>query len=375
MVDYKTFALVIYPEYFTKETRCYRISIMELAQILINPQTTILDTLKTIDNTAVEIALVIDEEKRLIGTVTDGDIRRGLIKGASLNEPISSLMNPSPITAGLNTTDDELLFMMTNRSIKHMPIVDNEKHVLRLVLLKDLIAGKKRPNFAVIMAGGLGSRLGSLTQNTPKPLLPVGGKPVIAIIAEQLKKHGIENIYISINYKGSQIKEWFKNNPISGTQISYLEEKEFLGTAGSLSLLPIKPTEPIIVINGDIISPINFGSLLEFHQQSHNSLTLCTREFSFQVPYGVLKLNGSQLISIEEKPSQNIFINAGIYAVSPEILQYIPENTRYDMPQLINTTIKNGKAVGCYPVSDYWLDIGTPQDYIKAGQEFKDFES
>ncbi|MBR4571080.1 MAG: nucleotidyltransferase family protein [Candidatus Riflebacteria bacterium] len=348
---------------------------MELSRILIYPNTSIIDTLKVIDDTAVEIALVVDENKHLIGTVTDGDIRRGLIKGSSLNEPINSLMNPSPITAGLNTTDDELLFMMTNRSIKHMPIVDSEKHVLRLVLLKDLIAGKKRPNFAVIMAGGLGSRLGSLTQNTPKPLLPVGGKPVIAIIAEQLKKHGIENIYISINYKGSQIKEWFENHPINGAQISYLEEKEFLGTAGSLSLLPTKTSETIIVINGDIISPINFGSLLEFHQQNHNSLTLCTREFSFQVPYGVLKLNGSQLISIEEKPSQNIFINAGIYAVSPEILQYIPENTRYDMPQLINTAIKNGKTVGCYPVSDYWLDIGTPQDYIKAGQEFKDFEN
>ena len=250
-----------------------------------------------------------------------------------------------------------------------MPIVDSDRHILRLVLLKDLIAGKKRPNIAVIMAGGLGSRLGALTKETPKPLLPVGGKPLVAIIAEQLKKHGIENIYISINYKGSQIKEWFENNPISGASISYLEEKEFLGTAGSLSLLPIKSTEPIIVINGDIISPINFGSLLEFHQQSHNCLTLCTREFSFQVPYGVLKLNGSQLISIEEKPSQNIFINAGIYAISPELLKYIPQNSRYDMPQLINTAINKGKEVGCYPISDYWLDIGTPQDYIKAEKD------
>lgn len=342
---------------------------MELAQILINPNTSIIDTLRVIDDTAVEIALVVDENKRLIGTVTDGDIRRGLIKGTNLDEPISSLMNPSPITAGLTTTDDELLFMMTNRSIKHMPIVDNEKHVLRLVLLKDLISGKKRPNIAIIMAGGLGSRLGSLTQNTPKPLLPVGGKPVIARIAEQLKKHGIEDIIISINYKGSQIKNWFEQNPINGAQISYLEEKEFLGTAGALSLLPNKPDNPFIVINGDIVSPVNFGSLLEFHQQNHNYLTLCTREFSFQVPYGVLKLNGSQLLSIEEKPSQNIFINAGIYVINPEMLKYIPSNKKFDMPELINIAIKDGKEVGCYPVSDYWLDIGTPQDYIKAEKD------
>ncbi len=343
---------------------------MELSQILIKPNTSILDTLKVIDNAAVEIALVVDENKRLIGTVTDGDIRRGLIKGTKLEEPIDSLMNPSPITAGLNSTDDELLFLMTNRSIKHLPILDKNRRVLRLVLLKDLIKGKKRPNIAIIMAGGLGSRLGTLTQNTPKPLLPVGGKPVIARIAEQLKSHGIEEIYISINYKGSQIKKWFKENPINGAQISYLEEKEFLGTAGALSLLPNKPSNPFIVINGDIISPVNFGSLLEFHQQSHKSMTLCTREFNFQVPYGVLKLNGSQLISIEEKPSQNIFINAGIYVINPELLKYIPEKNRFDMPELINIAIKEGNEIACYPVSDYWLDIGTPQDYIKADKEF-----
>jgi dTDP-glucose pyrophosphorylase len=343
---------------------------MELSQILIKPDTSILDTLKVIDNAAVEIALVVDENKRLIGTVTDGDIRRGLIKGTKLEEPIDSLMNPSPITAGLNSTDDELLFLMTNRSIKHLPILDKNRRVLRLVLLKDLIKGKKRPNIAIIMAGGLGSRLGTLTQNTPKPLLPVGGKPVIARIAEQLKSHGIEEIYISINYKGSQIKKWFEENPINGAQISYLEEKEFLGTAGALSLLPNKPSNPFIVINGDIISPVNFGSLLEFHQQSHKSMTLCTREFNFQVPYGVLKLNGSQLISIEEKPSQNIFINAGIYVINPELLKYIPEKNRFDMPELINIAIKEGNEIACYPVSDYWLDIGTPQDYIKADKEF-----
>ncbi|MBQ2593655.1 MAG: nucleotidyltransferase family protein [Candidatus Riflebacteria bacterium] len=343
---------------------------MELSQILIKPNTSILDTLKVIDNAAVEIALVIDDNKRLIGTVTDGDIRRGLIKGTKLEEPIDTLMNPSPITAGLNSTDDELLFLMTNRSIKHLPILDKNRRVLRLVLLKDLIKGKKRPNIAIIMAGGLGSRLGTLTQNTPKPLLPVGGKPVIARIAEQLKNHGIEEIYISINYKGSQIKKWFEENPINGAQISYLEEKEFLGTAGALSLLPNKPSNPFIVINGDIISPVNFGSLLEFHQQSHKSMTLCTREFNFQVPYGVLKLNGSQLISIEEKPSQNIFINAGIYVINQELLKYIPEKNRFDMPELINIAIKEGNEIACYPVSDYWLDIGTPQDYIKADKEF-----
>ena len=343
---------------------------MELDQILIKQDNSILDTLKIIDEAAVEIALVVDDEKKLIGTVTDGDIRRGLIKGANLNEPIKSLMNPNPITANLQNTDDELLFLMLNRSIKHLPILDNNNHVLRLVLLKDLISGKKRPNIAVIMAGGLGSRLGDLTKDTPKPLLQVGGKPLLAIIAEQLKRHGFKDIYIAINYKASKIIEWFNNNPIIDTNISYLEEDEFLGTAGALSLLPKTPEDPFIVINGDIVSPINFGSLLEFHNQNQNSMTICTREFNFQIPYGVLQLTGSQLIGIEEKPFQNFFINAGIYVLTPELLNFVPKKTRFDMPDLINKIIKNNKKIGCYPISDFWLDIGNPKDYIKANQEY-----
>ena len=344
---------------------------MNIEQILIPPTTTILETLKVIDDAAVEIALVVDSNKHLLGTVTDGDIRRGLIKGSKLNEPINSLMNSSPITAQLNTSDDELLFLMTNKSIKHLPLVDKDFKVIRLVLFKDLVRGKKRPNLAVIMAGGLGTRLGELTKETPKPLLPISGKPLISLIAEQLSIHGIEQIFISINYKGAKIKDWFKNNPVLGASISFLEEDEFLGTAGSISLLPNIPSDPFIVINGDIISPINYGSLLEFHNSNHNAMTLCTREYSFQVPYGVLQINGSKLISIEEKPSQNIFINAGIYVLSPELLNYIPKNTRYDMPELINSALKDGKNVSCYPVSDFWLDIGTPKDYNRANEELK----
>lgn len=347
---------------------------MELEKILIYTQTTILETLKVIDDAAVEIALVVDEEKRLIGTVTDGDIRRGLIKGLSLDEPISSIMNGSPTTAGLNVPDDELLFIMTNRSIKHLPIVDKDRHVIRLVLLKDLVAGKKRPNFAVIMAGGLGSRLGELTKETPKPLLPVGGKPIIAIIADQLRKHGITQIYISVNYKAAKIKDWFQKNPVADANIDFLEETDFLGTAGSLSLLPKIGQESFIVINGDILSPINFSSLLDFHNSSQKSLTLCTREFNFQIPYGVLQMKGGELLNIEEKPSQSLFINAGIYVISPELLKYVPKQKRYDMPQLINEALHHEKGVSCYPVSDFWLDIGSPQDYLKADKEAKDIK-
>lgn len=342
----------------------------QIEKILIKPDTSILDTLKVIDEAAFEIALVVDEELKLLGTVTDGDIRRGIIGGASLQSQISDLMNRQPIVAGQNTTDDELLFLMTNRSIKHLPVVDRNNKVLKLVQLKDLIARKPRSNIAVIMAGGLGSRLGEITREIPKPLLPVGNRPMIALIVEQLRRHGIERIYISINYRAVKIKDYFTENPIKGVVINYLEEQEFLGTAGSLSLLPEPVKQPLIVMNGDILSPVNFGNLLDFHATSHKQMTLCAREFNFQIPYGVLQMRGDELVDIEEKPTHSIFINAGIYALEPAVLGLIKPQQRLDMPELIKAVNASPGGVSCYPVSEFWLDIGSPVDYARAHESF-----
>ena len=323
-----------------------------------------------IDDTAFEIALVIDAEERLIGTVTDGDIRRGIIRGADLASPIADLMNIRPITAPQNTPDDELLFLMTNRSIKHLPVIDRHQRVVRLVQLKDLIARKPRRNIAVIMAGGLGSRLGEITRELPKPLLPVGGRPIISLIIEQLRRHGIEKIYISINFQAAKIRQHFAEHPVAGVSISFLEEEQFLGTAGSLSLLPERPGAPFILMNADILSPINFGNLLEFHQTGAKSLTVCTREFNFQIPYGVLQMRGDELLDIEEKPAHSIFINAGVYVLEPALLDQITPGQRLDMPDLIKKAISSLGGVSCYPVAEFWLDIGNPHDYSKARDSF-----
>jgi dTDP-glucose pyrophosphorylase len=342
----------------------------ELSKILILPQTSIIDTLKIIDEAACEIALVVDDDKKLLGTVTDGDIRRGIIKSADLHGPIADLMNRQPVVAEQNTPDDELLFIMTRRSIKHLPVVDRNNHVIRLVQLKDLIARKPRSNIAVIMAGGLGSRLGEITRDTPKPLLPIGDRPIIALIVEQLRRHGIENIYISVNYKAEKIKDYFAANRVSGVNIRFLEENQFLGTAGSLSLLPEQPKDPILLMNGDILSPVNFGTLLQIHQTAAKPLTVCAREFSFQIPYGVLQMRGDELVDIEEKPSHSIFINAGIYVLDPSLLQYIEPEKRLDMPDLIKMVKQKLGGVSCYPVSEFWLDIGNPGDYSRARESF-----
>lgn len=342
----------------------------QLEKILIKLDTSILETLKVIDDAAFEIALVVDDELKLLGTVTDGDIRRGIIRGADLQSPIADLMNRQPIVAGQNITDDELLFMMTNRSIKHLPVVDRNNRVIKLIQLKDLIARKPRNNTAVIMAGGLGSRLGELTREMPKPLLPVGNRPIIALIVEQLRRHGIEKINISINYHADRIKEYFSKNPIKGTQINYLEENEFLGTAGSLSLLTETVQQSLIVMNGDILSPVNFGNLLDFHATGHKQMTICTREFNFQIPYGVLQMRGDELLDIEEKPSHSMFINAGIYVIEPAVLKLIKPGQQFDMPDLIKKVNTSAGGVSCYPVSEFWLDIGNPIDYAKAHESF-----
>lgn len=342
----------------------------QLEKILIRPQTSILDTLKIIDDTACEIALVVDADKKLLGTVTDGDIRRGIIAGAGLDSYIDRLMNRQPIVAAQNTTDDELLFLMTNRSIKHLPILDRDQRIFKLVQLKDLIARKPRRNRAIIMAGGLGSRLGELTRDLPKPLLPVGNRPIISLIAEQLRRHGIEKISISINYHADKIKKHFAENPIKGVKISFLEENEYLGTAGSLSLLRETEEAPLIVMNGDILSPLNFGNLLDFHHASGKTMTVCAREFNFKIPYGVLQMRGDELIDIEEKPSHSIFINAGIYVLDPGVLATIEPGIRLDMPDLIKRVKHEAGGVSCYPVSEFWLDIGSPVDYARAHDSF-----
>jgi dTDP-glucose pyrophosphorylase len=342
----------------------------QLDKILIKPETSILETLKVIDDAAFEIALVVDAECRLVGTVTDGDIRRGIIRGASLQSPIADLMNRQPIVALQNTTDDELLFMMTNRSIKHLPVVDRNSRIIKLVQLKDLIARKPRQNMAVIMAGGLGSRLGELTRDLPKPLLPVGKRPIIALIVEQLRRHGIQKIFISINYHGDRIKDYFTCNPVKGVTLSFIEEHEFLGTAGSLSLLQEPVQQPLIVMNGDILSPVNFGNLLDFHAAGRKPMTICAREFNFQIPYGVLQMRGDELIDIEEKPMHSIFINAGIYVLEPTVLEKIEPGHRRDMPDLIKQINSSAGGVSCYPVSEFWLDIGSPVDYARAHENF-----
>lgn len=339
--------------------------------ILIRPDATILETLRVIDDSSLAIALVVETDEKLVGTVTDGDIRRALLKGHPLTLPVRQIMNTRPISAGQHVPEEELLFMLSRHSIKHLPIIDSQGRVVGLRRLQDLIQRQQRENWAVVMAGGRGTRLGELTRSIPKPLLQVGDRPLLGTILTRLRRHGIRRVFLAVNHLADQIRQYAGDGAAFDLSLSYLEERDVLGTAGALSLLPEKPALPLIVMNGDLLTSVNFGNLLDFHVASHRAMTVCIREGRFQVPYGVVTARGNDLIDIVEKPEQEVFINAGIYVLNPEVITQIVPGRKTDMPDLIKRVHEGKGGVGCFPLGSFWMDIGRPDDFLRAQTEYQ----
>lgn len=344
--------------------------------ILVSPDTSILHAIEIIDAGTAKIALVVDQQGKLLGTVTDGDIRRGILKGISLEEEIYHVMNPNPITVRQNERQEMILAIMKLKKIHHVPILDDQGKVVDLKIYDDLVTSKKRDNWVVLMAGGLGSRLRPLTNEIPKPLLTVGKQPILQTIIENFIEHGFYKFYLSVNYKAEMIKEYFGDGSRWGIEIRYINETKKLGTAGSLSLLPEKPQEPLIVMNGDLLTKVDFQQLLKSHQDYQSQATMCVREFEYQVPYGVVKVDKEKLIDIEEKPVERYFVNAGIYVIEPDTLDLIPKDQFFDMPDLFKELIGLNCNIKVFPIREYWLDIGQMDDFNRANAEFMQmFES
>lgn len=336
---------------------------------LISPLVTIRETFQFIDDSSMQIVIIVDEGKRLLGIVTDGDLRRGIIRGISLDEPVSTIMNTTPITANIDNKRIELLMMMKQKQIRHIPILDNEGVIVGLEVLEYLLNHQqKKTNSVFIMAGGLGLRLRPLTNDYPKPLLKVGNKPILEIMIENLIEYGFNRIYLLINYKAEMIKEYFGDGASYGIEIKYIHENKRLGTAGGLSLITDNLFEPAIVMNGDILTKLNFQQLLEFHNKIKPQLTMCIRQYGFQVPYGVVKIDKNSLLDIEEKPLQHFFVNAGIYVLDSSVFKLIPKDTYFDMTALIKKI--NDNKVAVFPIREYWLDIGKIDDYDRANSEY-----
>ena len=342
---------------------------IDLDSITVTPNTPILDVIKVIDHGSIGAALVIRDGK-LAGIATDGDIRRGILKQVDLNLPISKVMNNSPIVAPEGLSRSQLLSLLHQNQVLQIPVISEIGNVVGVETIDNLVTSTKKKNVVVLMAGGLGSRLRPLTDECPKPLLPVGGKPMLETIIDGFVEHGFTDFLIAVNYKKEMIMDYFGNGNKWGTKIQYLEEDKRLGTAGPLSLIKQKIDSPFFVMNGDIMSQVNYSQMLDFHRSQQALATMCVRQVENTIPYGVVTTEDCNLLNVVEKPRQSYFVNAGIYLLEPALLDRIPKDEFYDMPDLFNTLIKENQKSAVFPLREYWLDIGRKEDFDRAHNDY-----
>ncbi|ANU37724.1 nucleotidyltransferase family protein [Vibrio scophthalmi] len=335
--------------------------------VLIKPTSTLRDALEIINNEALRVALVIDENVQLQGVVTDGDIRRGLLNNLSLASEITQVMNTSPLTADASTSRDDLIAVMESNDILSIPLLESGK-VVGLETLHGMLSKPVYQNPVFLMAGGFGTRLRPLTDSCPKPMLKIGNKPILETVIRSFIKAGFVNFYISTHYMPEQIEQHFGDGSELGVNITYVYEESPLGTGGALGLLPknLPQDLPLIMMNGDVLTKVDFQRLLDFHLENQADATMCVREYDYQIPYGVINGEGNKITGMVEKPIQRFFVNAGIYVVSPRVIQSVPENHHIDMPTLLEEHMVERDNILMFPIHEYWLDIGRMDDFNRA---------
>lgn len=342
----------------------------DLTSLIIAPDATLRDAIEAIDRSKRQISLVVDQNGRLVATVTDGDIRRGLLRGVGLDDPVAKVMHVTPTTVTEGAPDAETRRLIRERKLQHVPVLDATGKLKSLATVETLFGVRQKDTRIVLMAGGLGTRLRPLTEDTPKPMLPVGGKPLLEQIIGIFADQGFWRISISVNYHADRVRAHFGRGEGLGVEIDYIEEEARMGTAGALSLLKDKPDAPLIVMNGDVLVSLQFDDLLTYHREKSASGTLVVREFEQQVPYGVVRAENGLMRGIEEKPVERYFVNAGIYVLSPDALERLTPGAALDMPDLLSDIAKSGRNVGVFPFHDYWRDIGRMADLEAARSEF-----
>lgn len=338
-------------------------------KIIVSPQMTTRAALSVLDAGALRLVLVADVDGKLLGSLTDGDVRRALLRNQSLETPVGDIMNADPRSALIGTSRNVILALMEEFQLLQVPIVDPDGRLVGLEVYNDVITVPRKDNWVVLMAGGFGKRLGMLTANCPKPMLPVGGKPMLERIMENFIAEGYHKFYISLHYLPEKIKSHFEDGSKWGVTIRYIEEATPLGTGGALGLLPETDGLPVVMMNGDVLTRLDLSALLDFHHKEEAVISLCVRDYEMQVPFGVIQGNGSAVTGIVEKPMQYYFINAGIYVVSPQVVDMVAPRHRLDMPDLIQMLIADKQRVSMFPVHELWLDIGRPDDFERAQQE------
>ena len=327
---------------------------------------TIQQAISNLDQVGIKIVLVVNEADELDGTISDGDIRRGLLKGLDLSSPITNVIHRNALVVPPEMGREMVMQLMVANKIQQIPAVDEHRHIVGLHLWDEIATPPVRPNLMVIMAGGMGTRLRPHTENCPKPLLPVAGKPMLEHIIEHAKLEGFSHFVLAIHYLGHMIEEHFGNGERLGVQIDYLREQSPLGTAGALGLLNPRPDAAFVVTNGDVITDIHYGELLDFHLRHNAAATMAVRVHEWQHPFGVVQTQGIEIVGFEEKPVARTHINAGVYALEPDALNALAADTRCDMPALFERLQEQSKRTVAYPMHEPWLDVGRPDDLERA---------
>lgn len=338
---------------------------LESCQVAIGDR--LIDAMRSLERSGVEIALVM-EGGRLIGVMTDGDIRRALLKGSAIDSPLAPHVQRDFTSVHAGVGRVEVLDLMQARTLEQIPVVDAEGNLIGLHLLHEVVGRSERPNWAVIMAGGKGTRLRPITEHLPKPMIPVAGRPILERLVLHLVGHGIRRIFLAINYLGHIVEKHFGDGRKFGCEIEYLRESQPLGTGGALSLLPSRPNEPLLVLNGDLVTQVNVDEMLEFHRNGGHLATIGLRQYAHMVPFGCVRLNGSRIIHFEEKPMLSRLINTGIYVLSPALLERIHPAAEFPITHLFEECLRRGESVGGFEATGDWIDVGQ-RDQLREARE------
>jgi len=354
--------------------------ISDLETILICPSASIRQAILQIERNRQGIVLVVDENEKLLGTITDGDVRRATLAGISLETSLTELMvrkrdpaYPVPVTALAGSDSIEILQIMRKRSVRHVALVNQQSRVVGLSTMDELLPDPRMPLQAVIMAGGKGTRMRPLTEDVPKPMLMVGDRPIMEHIVDQLRDAGIKRVSIATQYLSQKISAHFEDGSRFGVELDYVKEDEPRGTAGALGLMD-PWNEPLLVINGDVLTQVNFRAMQAFHLENSADMTVAVSKYDMGVPYGVVQCDGVLVQKLAEKPTYSLLVNAGIYLLEPPVRSLIPQNQRFDMTDLINVLLAEGRRVVSFPILEYWLDVGNPGDYEQAKNDIKNLE-
>lgn len=337
---------------------------------VIAPDITVKDALKVINDSSYRAAFVVENEK-FLGLVTDGDIRRGILNDVVLTDSVTKVMNDRPVFCyQKNVTPEVIKEILVTHRFLHVPILDEQHRLVDVLTYDNFLKIRKLDNPVFIMAGGFGTRLKPLTDNCPKPMLKIGDKPILEWSMLHLRKCGFHNFYFSTHYLADQITSYFGNGEKWGVSIKYVHENQPLGTGGALSLLPEDIGDlPLIMTNGDVMTKVDFSQLLDFHKEHESCATVALLEYYHQVPFGVIEVDGYYIKGMVEKPKYRSFVNAGIYVLQPEVVRSVKKNERIDMPTLLLNHMAAEKKVSCFPVHEYWLDVGRMDDFELAKRD------